>query len=181
MAKGDYLHREYYSLHHLSVPVLYQTALTLHIGEANGRGFMGPFLAGLERIIRQKFLGYLLVGMTSNPGMKKFYDKFPRSVKTRDIRLANTLIEHIEPDYERTKDDTERQWRIVTASPAMLSPTGGIDLNTGQMRMGIQKQGQGVEMRFDPALAAHLKIEGFDGLEFHIQSIIPISSHQVLN
>jgi hypothetical protein len=50
---------------------------------------------------------------------------------------------------------------------------GGIDLNSRNMQMGIQKEGNGVDMQFDPAMIERIKTEGFDGLEFRIKSIAP--------
>ena len=51
---------------------------------------------------------------------------------------------------------------------------GGIDFNSNNMQMNVRK-GNGIAMRLDPAMIARLKTQGFDGLEFHIQSIIPVT------
>ncbi len=55
---------------------------------------------------------------------------------------------------------------------------GGIDLSHNHMY--ISKDGQGVYTRFDPAMIARIKRDGFDGLEFHIQSIVPITDLPML-
>jgi tetratricopeptide (TPR) repeat protein len=63
---------------------------------------------------------------------------------------------------------------MATISKAIESP-GGIDLTRTKEQMNISKQGAGVEMQFDPAMIERIKREGFDGLEFHIQSIVPVT------
>ena len=50
---------------------------------------------------------------------------------------------------------------------------GGIDLS--RSRIKVSKEGQGVQMRFDPAMVARIKREGFDGLDFQIEKIIPVT------
>ncbi len=65
------------------------------------------------------------------------------------------------------------------ADEAMAGP-GGIDLDRAQMRMNVRKQGTGVAMGFDQAMAERIQKQGFDGLEFQIQSIVSITNLPVL-
>ena len=52
---------------------------------------------------------------------------------------------------------------------------GGIDLDRSKMQMNVSKDAVGgVDVRFDPAMVERIKREGFDGLEFNIQSITPL-------
>ena len=55
-----------------------------------------------------------------------------------------------------------------------ISENGGIDLDRNKMRMNVSKDGHGVQMQFDQKLIAQIKAEGFEGLDFQIQSIVPI-------
>ncbi len=57
---------------------------------------------------------------------------------------------------------------------------GGIDLNRARMQMNVRKEGKGVQMQFDPAMIERIKREGFDGLEFKIDTIIPITNLPML-
>ncbi|MDO8675934.1 MAG: hypothetical protein Q7K71_07495 [Candidatus Omnitrophota bacterium] len=63
---------------------------------------------------------------------------------------------------------------------AMATTPGGIDLNRARMQMNVRKEGQGVQMQFDPAMIERIKRDGFDGLEFQINTIIPITNLPLL-
>jgi acyl carrier protein len=52
---------------------------------------------------------------------------------------------------------------------------GGIDLDRAKMQMNVDKQGDGVQMQFDRAMIQKIKQEGFDGVEFKINSIVPVN------
>ena len=52
---------------------------------------------------------------------------------------------------------------------------GGIDFDRAKMRMKVRKEGEGVQMQFNPAMVERIRREGFDGLEFSIQSIVPVA------
>ena len=67
------------------------------------------------------------------------------------------------------------------AADVRINPArGGIDLDRAKMQMNINKEGAGVQMRFDPAMVERIKRDGFDGLDFHIQSIVPVSDLPLL-
>jgi len=53
---------------------------------------------------------------------------------------------------------------------------GGIDLDRSKMQMNVSKDAAmgGVRLNFDPAQIARIKRDGFDGLEFKIESIVPV-------
>jgi 6-phosphofructokinase len=60
-------------------------------------------------------------------------------------------------------------------SPLLVSMAskdpGGIDFNGSKMRINIRKTSDGVPVRFDPAMMARIRREGFDGLNFQIEAI----------
>lgn len=61
---------------------------------------------------------------------------------------------------------------------------GGIDFDSGKMRLNVHKDIPGVRVRFDPAMIQRIKAQGFEGCEFQIRSILPISPNslrQMLN
>jgi len=67
--------------------------------------------------------------------------------------------------------------RGLPPDPAVHSnPVGGIDFNRSNLQMNVRKEGTGVPMQFDPALVDRIRREGFDGLEFQIEKIIPVSN-----
>jgi hypothetical protein len=53
---------------------------------------------------------------------------------------------------------------------------GGIDLNAQKMGLDVEKQGQGVEMNFDPAMIEEFKRGDFTGVEGVILRIVPLKS-----
>ena len=70
------------------------------------------------------------------------------------------------------------------SNPAMFvqarDTKGGIDLNADQMRMDTRVQGEGVEMKVDQAMIERIRHEDFEGLNFSIQSISPITNLPLL-
>ncbi|MDE2214461.1 MAG: hypothetical protein KGJ61_04995 [Candidatus Omnitrophica bacterium] len=66
--------------------------------------------------------------------------------------------------------------------PAMAAQNpGGIDLSTsGGMQWKIRKDGAGVEMNIDPAMAARIRARGIDGLSPVIFKITPVTDVWVL-
>ncbi len=63
--------------------------------------------------------------------------------------------------------------------PAMTAdPLGGIDLNAGSIH--ISKSGIGVPVKVDPAMIERIHSQGFDGVDFSIQHIVPISNIQAI-
>ncbi len=73
-----------------------------------------------------------------------------------------------------------------SASSAMTAPTdtlarrGGIDFNRANMAMNVRKEGNGVQMQFDPAMIARIRKSGFDGVNFEVESIIPVANLPLL-
>ena len=57
---------------------------------------------------------------------------------------------------------------------------GGIDFNPNNMQMRIKKDGQGVGLHLSPSMIAIVKSGAFEGLDFKIQSIVPISNLPML-
>lgn len=53
---------------------------------------------------------------------------------------------------------------------------GGIDLNSKNMGLDVAKDGQGIEMKFDPAMVAEFQKGNFTGVQGIILRIVPIES-----
>jgi len=68
----------------------------------------------------------------------------------------------------------EFQHFLKANSAQAATPVGGIDLT--QARIKVSREGQGVRMRFDRAMIERIKTRGFAGLEFHIQSMVPLTN-----
>jgi hypothetical protein len=119
------------------------------------------------------------------------------SLKEEDVldRLERTkrrLIPNVSKQYglQIKFQEDGNFWTLQTADKAMstfegvidnsMATRGGIDLDRSKLQMNIQKEGTGVQMQFDPTLIEQIKQEGFDGLEFTIQSIVPVSNLPLL-
>ena len=101
---------------------------------------------------------------------------FERSTLVERWEFNNSKIPELVQWLEGKKEYIQK-----LGDAAMNTATrGGIDFNRAQMQMNIHKEGQGVQMQFDLALIARIKREGFDGLDFKIQSILPVSNLPLL-
>jgi len=96
------------------------------------------------------------------------------------FRILEKAISDVEKDQAMLGHQTKVLLKVPTDSARNAQSPGGIDLNGVNMKMGIQKDGQGPVFRFDPAMIGRIKTEGFDGLEFNIQSIVPVTDLPVL-
>ena len=106
--------------------------------------------------------------------------------RLQDVLAQKKVIFRNVVDGQPIIDDEARQKLEAFAAEEMLNgktpakqdqamkAKGGIDLTRNQVR--VSKEGQGVQMQFDPSMIARIKREGFDGLEFQIQSIVPITN-----
>jgi phosphoglycerate kinase len=73
------------------------------------------------------------------------------------------------PGIKRLRESAE-------ADRAALAEPGGIDLNAKNMGLDIFKEGQGVEMKFNPAMVAEFQRGDFSGIVANIIRIVPIKS-----
>jgi acyl carrier protein len=89
-----------------------------------------------------------------------------RGEEFKSIKILNTLKEIERVSKRKSKDAAQ--------------VTGGIDLDRAKMQMNVGKQGSGVQMQFDTAMIQKIKQEGFDGVEFKINSIVPVSLPLIL-
>ena len=93
-----------------------------------------------------------------------------------DIELKNRLINAIA--LRRSRSDRLRSARQAGTDSAMKTP-GGIDLSHSQINP--RRDRDQIQMRFDPAMIERIRQEGFDGLEFNIESIVSVTNlHQLL-
>jgi hypothetical protein len=106
-------------------------------------------------------------------------ESFGRSFNIR----ALTYVQEGRPSMGFLKAGN-RGFKILSRSKdhALATPkaTGGIDLDRAKMQMNIHKEAAGVNMQFDPAMAERIRKEGFEGIEFTIQHIIPVDNLQQL-
>jgi len=117
----------------------------------------------------------------------------------RPIRIGNNLVPRqsvvlffvraMQKNIKASEEVYQKFEKQVFVNAAMTAPDksalagptrGGIDFNGSKMQMNVRKAGQGVRMRFDPALIERIKHQGLDGLDFQIQSIIPVSDLPLL-
>jgi hypothetical protein len=113
---------------------------------------------------------------------KKERDRF---LKSREgVRGSIKWLMFDDLMFKRAKEAAAKLEGKTPSSPAMIAQTpeknGGIDFNASNMQMNVRKEGNGVGMRFDPAMIERMKTEGFDGLEFNIRSIVPVTDLPIL-
>ncbi len=91
-------------------------------------------------------------------------------------------ISYSKTHLDRVKFLQENPWllRLIPESKRKKdiksTPVGGIDLNAKKMDLDVAKDGNGVEMQFDPAMVAEFQKGDFTGVEGVILNIIPIAS-----
>ena len=61
-----------------------------------------------------------------------------------------------------------------------VAENGGIDLDRFKMQMNVSKNGHGIQMPFDSTIIAQIKAQGFEGLDFQLQSIVLINNLRAL-
>jgi len=100
-----------------------------------------------------------------------------------DHQFIETFIQFVTNSFLKSQSNSKRK------SSAMISPgqgtalartPGGIDLNSAKMRMNVRKEGAGVQMRFDRAMIERIRHNGFDGVDFKVESIIPVANLPLL-
>ncbi len=73
-----------------------------------------------------------------------------------------------------------REGSSAKATDTAMAVKGGIDFNRAKLQMNVRKDGPGVQMQFDQAMIERIKRDGFDGLEFKIETIIPVTNLPML-
>ncbi|MBF0504930.1 MAG: hypothetical protein HQL14_07500 [Candidatus Omnitrophica bacterium] len=127
-----------------------------------------------------------------------FTTRHPIDVDIKDLRDKKTVLdgtpynwdeligdlENMEPKLiDRSRIRAERKALKAKLDEAMHgnpSEVGGIDLNRANMQMNIRKDANGVQMQFDRSMIQRIKHSGFDGLEFRIESILPVTNLRML-
>ena len=114
----------------------------------------------------------------------------PSNAVIDELTLKQRLaIEGIPEEVVRTRATREGITFQTAAIAAMddkardkasIANNGGIDFDRSKMQMNVRKEGDGVQMQFDAAMIARIKREGFDGIEFNIQTIIPVTNLPLL-
>ena len=75
--------------------------------------------------------------------------------------------------FTRGKDTALKRAFDQLSDKAMNSDSvGGIDLNTGSIN--VSRNGSGIAMKFDQAMIDRIKRQGFLGIDFRIERIVPI-------
>ncbi|GEM_PF-3562980 len=126
------------------------------------------------------------------PFFERFGDRF-KNITEPKIGHHTMYGEWVRPDQTREPVSLNVEPRQVSIEEydkaAIAHPDkavvaknvpGGIDLNRARMRMNVRKEGQGVQMQFDPAMIERIKRDGFDGLDFKIDTIVPITNLPML-
>jgi len=98
----------------------------------------------------------------------KRWDRLGNRLKGKAIKWAN------QRGYFDAKEVFDHEGLQPQASPAMSN--GGIDLTQIKSKTRLHKEGHGVQMQFDAAMIKRIQSQGFDGLEFKINSILPVTN-----
>jgi|GEM_PF-4341901 len=96
---------------------------------------------------------------------------------------AIDVLKHTLADQAMAAKVDEKRFQVVRKQEdmaLMASPTGGIDLNTGNINWVLRKGGDGVEMDIDPAAIERIRAQGIGALTPVIFSITPVADVQSL-
>ncbi len=126
------------------------------------------------------------------PRIQAIVDTMPNEIRTRlqeeIIRIRywaqniRTRIASDKAEAEKAGPEVGELWsrlenvRAEISDMAMTAAKGGIDLNAGNMKWSIRKDGTGVEMNIDPAMIERIKREGIESLTPVIFRITPVVS-----
>ena len=134
--------------------------------DSNGRSLSDD---QVEDFIRSGAPGKILeqeIGIVFSGGHREDYSVWEIQGRKIIVAAVKGVI------VEDTAMNTQTVRAIRKPNAAMR---GGIDLDRAKMQMNVNKQGEGVQMRFDRAMIQKIKRDGFDGVEFRIDSILPVS------
>ena len=98
---------------------------------------------------------------------------------TGDPMSVDELGQWFASNYvKNVRQMTLESLQMPSAAMVVAKPhrEGGINLDTSQMSLNVQKAGIGVEMNMDPAMIERIRKEGLDGLTPVIFRITPITS-----
>lgn len=107
-----------------------------------------------------------------NPGTKQWFEK---SLDFDDREIVSSTFP---VKYVPLKDAMVNALELTLNESAKSTDkaVGGIDFN--KAKLNISKQGDGLVMNFDQHMIDQIKTQGFAGIDFHIERIIPISNLQ---
>jgi hypothetical protein len=122
-----------------------------------------------------------------------FFENVILEINGREVRLNELVQKHLYSNGALGELETRwifsciiltmQHFGVITVSNDKITNPGlkgGIDLDAAKMNMSVSKIGGGVSMQFDPALVEKIRKEGFEGVEFSIDSIAPISNLPLL-
>ncbi|MDO8675846.1 MAG: histidine phosphatase family protein [Candidatus Omnitrophota bacterium] len=107
---------------------------------------------------------------------------FDKLLKAKEFWSSEIGAEAVQEALLNSAADAAMAGKYKERKPdqAMATTPGGIDFNRAKMQMNVRKEGAGVQMQFDPAMIERIKREGFDGLDFKIDTIVPITNLPML-
>ena len=141
-------------------------------------------------IIRDGSTDYVYLTLNNKVTVKQIKEIFG-GIKHFELEITKTS-EMLDPNAEDKcyskpdetvldPDEDTVRLKVTTDKAAIVKlnkPLGGIDLT--RSKMNIRQAGNGMQMRFDPAMIARIKRDGFEGIDFHIQSIVPVTDLPLL-
>ncbi len=93
--------------------------------------------------------------------------------------LDGTIIDN-RPEFRSAVAAVTTQLKqLPSVEGSSMAMPGGIDLDRNKMQLNTRKE-EGITMHFDAAMVGRIRREGFDGLEFQIQSIVPVTDLSLL-
>ena len=126
----------------------------------------------------------------NEPIQKKAEGVLLTSLRSTDdkVRLMGnlTVLEHLSRNSDAAMTVQHPPVAKAKADGAMTVTPGGIDLDRARMQMNIKRdpsaspQDDGSAFKLDPDVIEHIRRQGFDGLEFKIDTIIPITNLPIL-
>ena len=131
----------------------------------------GEYKAALTKFRREK-----MDGSGEIVGIYEFsFDQLIHAATARNPDSLNNIFSEANKGILQSIQDVALLAASGKGSDVVMPP-GGIDLNAQKMALDVVKDGKGVAIKFDPAMAAEFQRGDFTGLEGVIINIVPIAS-----
>ena len=98
------------------------------------------------------------------------FDRNPAVIDKEILALVDRIMEQMEgQDHAQVPDNTQK-------TDVYESANGGIDINGKNLNLDVAREGQGIEMKLDPAMVAQFQRGDFSGVVPVILKVTPIAS-----
>ncbi|MBI4309269.1 MAG: hypothetical protein HY591_02945 [Candidatus Omnitrophica bacterium] len=123
--------------------------------------------------INQKYVNYISLLAQARILHLDFPDMSPEAQKLLELFREQWIIDANNKLIDAAMVNKPAIQEALADQASVAARTqGGIDFN--RARINRRKEGPGVVMTFDQSMIARIKRDGFDGLDFRINTIVPL-------